>query len=231
MKIVRPFVTLLVISMFFTLNISGQETFVVNGKVTLFHKYPLKNLKVTSKKTGAAVLTDSLGQFQLICNIRRDRIEIDEPGFKSMSRNVKRKNESMNIDLMLRKGQKNVDLVVSAGYITKEDVSYALDNFSKDGFTYENYSDIFSLIKDRFPLIFIDKSSSVPKMYLRSGEQLSSLSLDTAMKYEVDGMAIFDISNIVPSDIRTIDILKGTETAIYGSQGSSGILIITTKRN
>ena len=45
-----------------------SQTRVVKGKITAFNQYPVQNLEVASKKGKSAVITDSLGQFELVCS-------------------------------------------------------------------------------------------------------------------------------------------------------------------
>ena len=57
-----------------------------------------------------------------------------------------------------------------------------------------------------------------------------SLSQDNSPLYIVDGFPVSSISDIAPSDIETIDVLKdASSTAIYGARGANGVIIITTK--
>lgn len=46
----------------------------------------------------------------------------------------------------------------------------------------------------------------------------------------VDGQEWQDISSLNPYDIKSIDVLKGSATAIYGIRGSNGVILITTKK-
>lgn len=46
----------------------------------------------------------------------------------------------------------------------------------------------------------------------------------------VDGQEWQDISALNPNDIKSIDVLKGSSTAIYGVRGSNGVILITTKK-
>lgn len=65
------------------------------------------------------------------------------------------------------------------------------------------------------------------KIRVRGG---GSLSQDNSPLYIVDGFPVNSISDIAPSDIQSIDVLKdASSTAIYGSQGANGVIIITTK--
>ncbi len=220
----KQLLLLLILPLFSQYSI-GQNEFMISGKVTVANEYPVRNIRVESKKARTAVLTDSLGRYQLICK-NSDRVEIDTPGFKAVSRKVKSKNNVLDINIEIITGQKNIDLVTRAGYIDKEDLTNALSYLSNGNFY--KYVDIFDLIKELFPLVIIDKSSSPPRLYLRSGEQTSSINTNTSMMYEVDGITVADISGIVPSDIQSIDIVKGTAASIYGSQGAAGVLLIST---
>ena len=57
-----------------------------------------------------------------------------------------------------------------------------------------------------------------------------SLSQDNSPLYIVDGFPVSTISDIAPSDIETIDVLKdASSTAIYGARGANGVIIVTTK--
>lgn len=60
---------------------------------------------------------------------------------------------------------------------------------------------------------------------------IGSISASSAPLYVVDGFPVNDISTVNPNDIETLDILKdASATAIYGSRGSNGVILITTRR-
>ncbi len=65
------------------------------------------------------------------------------------------------------------------------------------------------------------------KIRVRGG---GSLSQDNSPLYIVDGFPVNSISDIAPTDIQSIDVLKdASSTAIYGARGANGVIIITTK--
>ena len=65
------------------------------------------------------------------------------------------------------------------------------------------------------------------KIRVRGG---GSLSQDNSPLYIVDGFPVSSISDIAPSEIQSIDVLKdASSTAIYGARGANGVIIITTK--
>jgi len=59
----------------------------------------------------------------------------------------------------------------------------------------------------------------------------ASISANNSPLYVVDGIVVDDIANIAPDDVQSIDVLKdAASTAMYGSRGSNGIVIVTTKK-
>jgi TonB-dependent SusC/RagA subfamily outer membrane receptor len=64
-----------------------SQTRVLKGKITTFNRYPVQNVKVASKKTKSAVMTDSLGQFELVCS-EKDVIMIKTKVFNPFNKRV-----------------------------------------------------------------------------------------------------------------------------------------------
>jgi TonB-dependent SusC/RagA subfamily outer membrane receptor len=59
----------------------------------------------------------------------------------------------------------------------------------------------------------------------------ASISASNSPLYVVDGMVVDDMGNVSPDDVQSIEVLKdAASTAMYGSRGSNGIVIITTKK-
>ncbi|KQT20546.1 hypothetical protein ASG31_17415 [Chryseobacterium sp. Leaf404] len=59
----------------------------------------------------------------------------------------------------------------------------------------------------------------------------ASISANNSPVYVVDGIVVDDIANISPDDVQSIDVLKdAASTAMYGSRGSNGVVIVTTKK-
>ncbi|MFC7348924.1 SusC/RagA family TonB-linked outer membrane protein [Chryseobacterium zhengzhouense] len=59
----------------------------------------------------------------------------------------------------------------------------------------------------------------------------ASISASNSPLYVVDGMVVDDMANVSPDDVQSIEVLKdAASTAMYGSRGSNGVVIITTKK-
>lgn len=203
-----------------------SQTRLVKGKITTFNHYPVQNVEVTSKKAKSVVLTDSLGQFELLCN-EKDMIMIKAKGFNSLDKRVTSKDDFVTANLIFKDSKKNREIVTGSGNIKPDQLSYALAHLSAENNDFCNYSDIFSLLRVNFPELQ-EIGGGRKGVYVRGQKSLSSNVVNEAV-YEVDGMIVSDISFVVPCDIASINILKSGGTTIYGPQAVNGVLIIKTK--
>ena len=205
-----------------------SQTHVVKGKITAFNQYPVKNIEVASKKGKSAVLTDSLGQFELVCN-KKDVILVKTKEFEPLSKRVNSGDDYITANLVFKDSEKNRESAIGMGYLEPDQLSYALVHLSHENNDFCNYTDIFSLIRVRFPEVqIINGPSGAEGVYIRGQK---SFSLATEAVYDVDGMRVSDISFINPCEIDKIEIMKGGGTAVYGTQAVNGVLIIKTKGN
>lgn len=198
-----------------------SQTRVVRGKITTFNLYPVQNVEVASKKAKSAVMTDSLGQFELVCS-EKDVIMIKTKVFEPINKRVTPEDDYVSANLIFKDTKKNREIATGLGYIKPDQLSYALVHLSDENNDFCNYSDIFSLIRDKFPEVQVNSGG----MYIRGKK---SINLKTEAVYEVDGMIVADISFVNPCEIATIDIMKSGGTAVYGPQAVNGVVVIKTK--
>lgn len=222
--------TLTVISICLLMTLPAfSQTRLVKGEITTFNHYPVQNVEVTSKKAKSVVLTDSLGQFELLCN-EKDMIMIKAKGFNSLEKRVTSEDDFISANLIFKDSKKNREIVTDAGNIMADQLSYALAHLSAENNDFCNYSDIFRLLRANFPELqeYGGAGGAGKGVYVRGNKSLSPNVKNEAI-YEVDGMIVSDISFIVPCEIASIKILKSGGTAIYGAQAVNGVLIIKTK--
>lgn len=218
-------VTLFAIVLFLASSLYSQ-TRLLKGKLTTFNRYPLENVEVSAKKAKSSVLTDSLGEFSIVCN-EKDIIKIKGKVFQSMNRRVNEDDYYITANLIFKDTPKNREIATGMGYISERNLTFALAHLEEENNDFCNYSDVFSLVKGKFPGVTVKRSSSGGDgIYIRGTK---SLLQDTRAIYVVDGVRVSDISFITPCDMTSIDILKDGGAAIYGSQGANGVVVIETK--
>lgn len=196
--------------------------------MSLFSTYPANNIEVRAKKAKTTTMTGPDGSFSLECN-EKDVVLIQVKAFDALSKKVESRTESLEFNLVFKDTPKNRKIVVDNGNITREDLDYALENLMDENNDYCSYSDVFSMIKGKFPEVDVRPGPSGESgIYLRRGTK--SLSQDTQTLYIIDGMRTSGISHLNPCEIAEIRILTEVRAAKYGAGASNGALEIRTKR-
>lgn len=105
------------------------------------------------------------------------------------------------------------------GYIFDEEV---FRNIGKK--SYADYTDVFQIIKEKFTGVTVDGSSIYVRGYIGFGGS------NQTPLFIVDGNYVDNIAFVNPSELKSIELLKGDDTAFYGSRGAAGVFLITLKK-
>lgn len=202
------------------------QTRVVHGVLTAYNKYPVANVKVLAKKSKSTTKTDSLGHFSIVCK-EKDKIRIKPETFKMVRRNIDRNTDTLRINLIFMDSKKNRELAVGYGYMKKEDLTFAAEHMQQENNEYCNFPNIYELLKGRFPGVTVDGTSGSYRVFIRGAQSINSSS---EVLFVVDGSAGANVSGILPCNIKSIDVIKDGMTAMYGTRGSNGVIIIETKK-
>jgi TonB-dependent SusC/RagA subfamily outer membrane receptor len=205
--------------------VSFGQTRVVKGKLTTFNKYPVQNVTVESKKAGSSVMTDSLGQFELVCN-EKDVIRIKTEVFEALSKKVDEDDKYISANLIFRNTKKNRQIATGLGYISEENLTFALAHLGNENNDFCSYTDVFSLVQGKFSGVQIKQTGSGQGIFVRGPKSIYG---DNQAIYVVDGVQVADVSFVNPCEMASIDILKDGGAAIYGSQAANGVVVIETK--
>jgi TonB-dependent SusC/RagA subfamily outer membrane receptor len=195
---------------------------VVHGKLTVFNTYPVQNVEVTAKKAKTTITTDSLGQFSIVC-FENDIIKIKPKIFKPVSKRVGPDTDSLFINLLFIDTKSNRERAIGYGYINEDDLLFGVSHLEQENNDFCSYANIFDLIRGRFSGVMVKGVN----IYIRGS---GSFSGQTQALYIVNGVSTSTIDWIQPCQIKSIDILKDSNAAIYGARGGNGVVIIVTRR-
>lgn len=212
-----------IILLFLIVFSSNAQKSMIYGKVVAFDKFPIPYAEISIKKEKLTTTSDSLGNFSIECNIK-DKLSIKANGFKSAMVKVKNYTDSININLVFSGSKEEF---VSTGYrlIGKEKSSYATSHIDAESNANSNYANIIHLIQAKAPGIrYIDGN-----FYVRSNN--SHTNFNGAL-IVVNGMTMStnDLKDIPVQNVKSIDVLKGSATAIYGSRALHGVIIVSLKK-
>ncbi len=203
----------------------------VQGKVTDNNNVPLPGATVTTKGTTSGTSTNAEGNFTISVPNQQAVLVFSSVGY--MTQEVPVGNRT-TIDLQLTPQAGTLNEVVVVGYGTqrRKEVTSAVATVSAEQFNKGNIGNVAQLLQGKVAGLSISRPGGNPNagftMRLRG---LSTLGANSSPLIVVDGQVGADINTVDPNDIQSIDVLKdAASAAIYGTRGSSGVIIITTKR-
>ena len=190
------------------------------------------SVKVLGGATSTGTITDINGKFTIQNVSESAKLEISYVGYSSQTVSVSGKNQ---INVTLKEDRQLLDEVVVVGYGVqrKSDVTGALTRVGEKELGSKPVSNAFEALQGKAAGVDITSSErpgTVGDIMIRGSR---SISASNAPLYVVDGVPLQTggIESLNPRDIESIDILKdASSTAIYGSRGANGVVLVTTKR-
>lgn len=181
---------------------------------------------------GLGTVTDLDGNFTLSNVPSSATITVSYIGFITQKINVGGRSQ---INVTLVEDNQNLDELVVVGYGVqrKSDVTGALAHLGSEELTKMPVSNALEAMQGKAAGVDITNSQrpgSVGSITIRGSR---SINASNSPLYVVDGMVIQNggIDNLNPQDIESIEVLKdASATAIYGSRGANGVVLVTTKK-
>lgn len=208
-------------------NVSGTITDASTGE-------KLIGVSVVEQGTTNGTITDVFGNFQLQVN-GKSVLEISYVGYKSLQVPV---NGRTSISVGMEEDAIALQEVVAIGYGSqkKKEVTGAVTSMKSEDFNAGVKNSPMGLLQGKVAGLNISRTAGGDPTNTGYNIQIRGFStLDkgagTSPLYIVDGIPVNNIDNIAPDDIASMDVLKdGSAAAIYGTRGTNGVIIITTKR-
>lgn len=136
-------------------------------------------------------------------------------------------------DITLREASTAMDEVVVVGYATvkRRDVVGSVSSVSSEALAQMPVASVSEAMSGRMAGVQVTSTEGDPDADIKIRVRgTGSITQDSSPLYIVDGFPVESISDIPASDIQSIDVLKDAfSTAIYGSRGANGVIIVTTK--
>jgi TonB-dependent SusC/RagA subfamily outer membrane receptor len=203
----------------------------VSGSVVDAKGEPIIGASVLVKGTSNGTISDMDGNFSLKNVPNNATLQVSFIGYVAQTISVAGKN---TIKVVLQENSQVLEEVVVVGYGTakKSDVTGAMARVGDKELKAMPVKDAFQAMQGKVAGVDITSNQRPGETGSIKIRGVRSLSADNDPLCVVDGMVIQSggIDNINPSDIESIDILKdASATAIYGSRGANGVILVTTK--
>jgi TonB-linked SusC/RagA family outer membrane protein len=218
----------------------------ITGRITNENGEALVGATMKVKGSKTVVATDANGRFTIQASIG-DVLEISFVGFSSKEIRINTA-EMGKISLASSDSRLDEVQIIAYGVSTKRFVTGSATTIKSEDIEKQPVTNVLTALQGRMPGVFVTSANGIPgsavTMQIRGYNSISALSNPL---YIVDGIpipatSISNVSNtasgsvspfnsINPMDIESITVLKDAEaTAIYGSRGANGVVLVTTKK-
>jgi TonB-linked SusC/RagA family outer membrane protein len=210
----------------------AQNSRTVSGRVTNSLGEPLPGTNVIIQGTNTAVQADANGNFQIIIeNPVSAVLEFSFIGYGKMQITVGSQ-ATINATLAEEYVGLNELVVVGYGTVKKKDLTGSVSSIKSAEITKTATNNALQSMQGRIAGLDILKASgesgSAIKIDLRGNR---SINASNTPLFLVDGIEYGSTLDINATDISSIEVLKdASSTAIYGTKGANGVVIITTKK-
>ena len=204
----------------------------VEGRVIDENGLPVVGATIRLQQATKGTVSDNQGRFILETADLNDSLEVSFTGYKSQTVALQGRS---NITITLEQSVGQLEDVVMIGYGTqkKSDLTGAIVSINSDQIEQRPVANALEAMQGKTAGVDItsnERPGQTGSILIRGERPLSA---SNSPLYVVDGipLATGGIDAINPSDIESIDILKdASATAIYGSRGANGVILVTTKQ-
>lgn len=232
MNTMRKLVTLFFLLGFLSISTFAQNGLSISGRVTDKDTgEELIGATVSIKGTTNATITDIDGRYTINVPSKNATLVFDYLGYQKLEKAVTAPG-TVNIEM----SSSNVLLeeVVAIGYGTmkKSDLTGSVASVSGETLRQMPVSGVDQALQGRVAGVTVNSNSGQPgaraDIRIRG---IGTVLADASPLFVVDGVMVDNIDFLSPSDIQSTEVLKdASATAIYGSRGANGVILVTTKK-
>ena len=209
----------------------GQGGMTVRGRVTDIDGEPLFAASVEVKGSKTGVITDENGEYVIDVPSPDSRLVFSYIGMIPVEIALKGRAIA---DAVLRPDLKLLDEVVVIGYgeVKRSDLTGSVSTVSSKSLSDRVVTSLEDAMRGKAAGVSIMQDDGTPgSSFSIKIRGASSVNASSTPIYVIDGIICDDAEDISVGDVESIEIMKdASSTAIYGSRGANGVIIITTKR-
>lgn len=240
-------ITLLIAALLIVFSSLNAQKRALNGTVSDETKEPMVGVTVLIKNSSFATMTNSNGEFSIPNVTSQTILEFSFIGYQKKTVLVGDK-AILHVIMETKQNELNDVVVVGYGTMKKSDLTGSIASVKADDITKSGNISIDQSLAGRVSGVIVTQGSGTPgsgssiiirgassmrgsdPLYVIDGVPIDNTSLSPMQGGQEAAGNLSPLSLINPSDIESMEILKdASATAIYGSRGANGVVLITTK--
>ena len=204
---------------------------IISGQVVSATGETMPGVSVVIKGTSTGTITDENGVFELKSAAKSGTLIFSFVGFNTIEQNF---NGSAALKITLEAAEGMLDEAVVVGYGTAKrgNIANAVSSISGADLEDRPLNRIENAFSGQLAGVYAQTVNGEPgaEMQIRV-RGTGSVNASNEPLYVVDGVPVDNLRGINPNDVQSIDVLKdAAAAAIYGSRGSNGVVLVTTKK-
>jgi len=215
---------LFLVAVLMPLALSGQKTGKKANKITITvivkdaEQKPVEDAVLLIDKKKTSTVSDEKGSYKIKIRAGAEMVTALSFNKNGIGESKIGGQDTINIKLSeLTRSQKE-----EYSYLEQKSNQRDVNKVNTEDDKYAGYSNIYEMLRGAVPGVIVTGTS----VNVRGA---SSFNSSTEPLFIVDGQIVSSLSGIHPSEVKSIEVLKGSSTVIYGAQGSCGVIKITTK--
>ncbi|MDD4970635.1 MAG: TonB-dependent receptor [Paludibacter sp.] len=206
------------------------QTLTVKGKVKDSQGLALPGVSILVQGTSTGTVTDLDGYFSIAVPSSKSVLVCSFIGM--VTQNIVVGNQ-LSLAIVLNESSVVLNEVVSIGYgsVKKSSLTGAVSKLTAEALGERPIARVETALQGTMPGVEVRTTTGQPGQDIEIRVRgAASVNASSNPLYVVDGAPVSSLSGINPADISTVEVLKdAASTAIYGSRGSNGVVIVTTK--
>jgi TonB-dependent starch-binding outer membrane protein SusC len=206
-----------------------QQKVVVTGIIVDARNNPMAGVNVLEKGTTNGVMAGTDGKYSITVSSQKSVLVFSFVGYELQEVTV---GTQVIVNVTLQESTTGLNEVVVVGYSTQKraEVTGAISSVTSDKLTALPSAGLDQALQGRAAGLTVISNGAPGFASTMRIRGISTVN-DANPLFVIDGVVSTSISNISPSDIESIEVLKDASTAsIYGSLGSNGVIMVTTKK-
>lgn len=211
-------------------SVTEPQQNIIKGKITDENGAPLPGVNIKVEGTTVGSISDMAGNYSIEVPNNNAVIIFSFIGYKTENVSVTGR-KTIDISMVPSLASLNEVVVIGYGTQKKIEVTSSVANVKSEEFIKGSLKDAGQLLQGKVAGLSISTISGDPtapsQLVLRG---TATLSTSTQPLILIDGIP-GDLNTVAPEDIESVDVLKdGSASAIYGTRGTNGVILLTTKK-
>ncbi|ANQ51343.1 TonB-dependent receptor [Flammeovirga sp. MY04] len=219
----------LILLLLYGIQVAAQERIITGNVVDKNNNDAIPGVNISIQGTSLGTITDFEGNFKLSVPENAETLVISFIGYNTKEIAI---GTQINFNILLEEDVEQLEEVVVVGYgvAKKSDITGAVASVDAEELTVVATENVEKALQGRVAGVQVTSAADpggTAKVRVRGIGTINN----SDPLYVVDGFPMNDITHIAPADIESMEVLKdASATAIYGSRGANGVILISTKK-